>query len=243
MEFEDNSAYLKKNPIIPTAEYLVLAGDISYLSRILKDDKWFFEWCSDNFSETWYIPGNHEFYDHSDISMLEKPFKEALTSNVFFINNTVVHKDGFDMLFTPLFSKIADINNMLIRFSMNDFHRIFFHKKRMTIEDFNLINSICTSFLESELEKAKDPVMIFTHHLPSKKCSSNEHNESPLSEAFANNLDDLILRYTEIIRYWIFGHSHRSINMNMWKTSLLSNQLGYVYANEDTGFKPDMFIE
>jgi Icc-related predicted phosphoesterase len=243
LEFEDNTAFLKNNPMTPSGDYLVLAGDVSYLGRILSADKWFFDWCSDNYRETYYLPGNHEFYDHSDISILKSPFKEALHSNVFMVNNTSINIEGYDLLFTPLFSRISDINNMIIRFCMNDFHRIFVHKKRMTIEDYNLINSICVSFLQTELERAKNPVMIFTHHVPTRLCSSREHNESPLSEAFANDLDDLIIKYTEKIRYWVFGHSHRSTSREIGKTTIVSNQLGYIIEHENTGFNPVACIE
>jgi DNA repair exonuclease SbcCD nuclease subunit len=243
LEFEDNTAFLRKNPLTPSAEYLVLAGDVSYLGRILKNDKWFFDWCSDNFKETYYIPGNHEFYDHSDISILEHPFMEALNSNVFFVNNTRVQIEGHNLLFTPLFSKIADVKNAIIRLCMNDFHRIFFHKEKMTIEDYNLINSICVSFLEKELENAENQVMIFTHHVPCRSCSTREHNESPLGEAFANDLDDMILKYTDKTDYWVFGHSHRSFSGKIGKTNIVSNQLGYVIEHEDTGFRSDRFFE
>lgn len=132
---------------------------------------------------------------------------------------------------------------MIIRLCMNDFHRIFFHKEKMKIEDYNLVNSICVSFLESELEKAKNPVMIFTHHVPTHLCSTREHNESPLSEAFSNDLDDMILKYTDKIRYWVFGHSHRSLSMEMGKTTIVSNQLGYITEHQDTGFYPGTFLE
>ena len=159
------------------------------------------------------------------------------------MNNFSIQVEGNDLLFTPLFSKIADVNNMIISFCMNDFRRIFFHKEKMTIENYNLINSVCVSFLEKELEKAKNPVMIFTHHVPSRLCSSKEHNESPLSEAFANDLDDMILKYTDKINYWVFGHSHKSLSREIGKTTIVSNQLGYIIEHENTGFRTDAFIE
>ncbi|HNX65371.1 MAG TPA: metallophosphoesterase [Bacteroidales bacterium] len=243
LEFDDNSSYLRNNPLTVAGDYLILAGDISYMGRIMKTDKWFFDWCSDNFKATYYVPGNHEFYDYSDISILENPYREALLPNVFFVSNYSVQIEGYDLLFTPLLSRIADVNNMIISFCMNDFRRILFHKKKMTIENYNLINSVCVSFLRNELEKTKNRVMIFTHHVPSRLCSSKEHNESPLSEAFANDLDDMILKYTDKISYWVFGHSHKSLAREIGRTTIVSNQLGYIIEHENTGFRTDACLE
>jgi predicted phosphodiesterase len=243
LEFEENTAFLKNNPIKPSGDYLVLTGDISYLKRISKQDKWFFEWCSDNFKETWYVPGNHEFYDHSDISILEKPFIEKIKNNVSLVNNVVVPLEEYNLLFTPLFSHINDPNNMIIRYCMNDFHQIFFHKNRFTIENFNNLNRLNVDFLENVLSELQSPALIFTHHVPSRVCNCSEHNDSPLNEAFTNNLDDLILKHNEIIRYWIYGHSHRNVKETIKNTILMSNQLGYVWEDENLGFDPMLCVE
>jgi len=242
LEFEDNTEYIKKHPLKPVGDYLVLAGDISYMSCIDKEDKWFFDWCSDNFRETWYIPGNHEFYDFGDISILEKPFRETIKPNVSFVNNTTIQIEGYTLLFTPLFSHIADVNNLVIRFCMRDFHRIFFHDKRFTIEDFNSLNKICVNFLEKELEKAMNPVMIFTHHVPSGICNNEEQNGSPVNEGYTNNLDELVLKYSELIHFWVFGHSHHRTHVKSGKTTFLSNPLGYVNEMQNAGFDPSGHI-
>ena len=45
------------------------------------------------------------------------------------------------------------------------------------------------------------------------------------------------------IDYWIYGHSHRNIDGEIGGTKIVSNQLGYVFANEHGTFSPDKFIE
>lgn len=243
LEFSTNTSFIRNNPLPVTGDYLVLAGDISYLGRIRKQDKWFFDWCGDNFSQTFYVPGNHEFYDFSDISAVEHPFKEAISSNVFYLSNTVVQIGEYNLLFTPLFSHIPDKESLIIRMCMNDFRRILYHGKTMSAEDYNRINDACVAFLEAEIEHSSSPVLIFTHHVPLSRCSSDEHNRSLLKNAFSNDLDNMVAENSSKIRYWIFGHSHHSISLDAGNTSFKSNQLGYVGENEHSGFRGDSYIE
>lgn len=67
LEFRQNSEYLAGNPLDVIGDILVLAGDVTYLGK----DKYlrhpFFDWCSENFKQTFIVPGNHEYYDVAEI--------------------------------------------------------------------------------------------------------------------------------------------------------------------------------
>ena len=56
LEFEQNFRYVQTGGIRPAGEYLVLAGDIVNLQRLSRFDA-FWDWCSDNFEETIFVPG------------------------------------------------------------------------------------------------------------------------------------------------------------------------------------------
>src|SRR5687767_15255788 len=86
LEFPINKRYLKANPIKPKGEILLLAGDISPFTEIEKE-KEFFNFLSDSFEHTYWIPGNHEYY-HSDITERTGAFHEEIRSNVSLLNNT-----------------------------------------------------------------------------------------------------------------------------------------------------------
>ena len=46
------------------------------------------------------------------------------------------------------------------------------------------------------------------------------------------------------IDVWIFGHSHTNIDATIGNTRIVSNQMGYVYYDENLqDFKCDKFIE
>ncbi len=66
LEFIFNNAYIEKYPLIAEGDILILAGDIIPFSLIDKA-KNFFNYISDNFLMTYWVPGNHEFYN-SDIN-------------------------------------------------------------------------------------------------------------------------------------------------------------------------------
>ena len=80
LEFSQNEAYIKAHPIQPVGEVLILAGDITLFNRI-DYQKDFFNYVSDHFRETYWIPGNHEYYQ-SDISNRSGSFEEKIRDNV-----------------------------------------------------------------------------------------------------------------------------------------------------------------
>ena len=68
IEFKANTLYLQENPLSVVGDILVLAGDIMLFGKNSLAQHLFFDWCADNFQETYIIPGNHEYYNGTELS-------------------------------------------------------------------------------------------------------------------------------------------------------------------------------
>jgi predicted phosphohydrolase len=241
LEFPQNEAYIKANPIKPIGDILILAGDVTLFTMIDKQ-KDFFDYISDHFEATYWIPGNHEYYQ-SDISNRSGSFEEKIRSNVSLINNVVKKFGAHQLLFSTLWSSISLLNGWRIERNMNDFYQISYDGKRFQIPDYNDFHANSLTFLRSALEADRTgKKVVITHHVPTFKNYPPEYKGDYLNEAFATILDDLILDTTP--DYWIYGHHHQNIpEFKIGHTKLLTNQLGYVQCNEHLLYHTDKCIE
>lgn len=94
LEFKENVDWFLENPIIPTGDILVLAGDIAYLGTELYSEHPFWDWCSRNFNQTIVVPGNHELYRSFDINELYEGWTLDIRANVKAYYNSVISLDG-----------------------------------------------------------------------------------------------------------------------------------------------------
>ena len=241
LEFPKNEAYIKNNPIQPIGDILILAGDVTLFTQIDRQ-KDFFNYVSDHFKETYWIPGNHEYYQ-SDISYRSGSFEEQIRHNVSLVNNVVKKFGTHQVIFSTLWSSISLLNGWRIERVLNDFYQISFNGRRFQIPDYNDFHTNCLTFLRDALET--DTIgkkVVITHHVPTFKNYPPEYKGDYLNEAFATILDDLIFDTTP--DYWIYGHHHQNIpEFKIGHTKLLTNQLGYVQCDEHLLFRNDKYLE
>src|ERR1019366_4012423 len=122
LEFAENNAFIKRNPIIPVGDILVLAGDVTLFNQLNKHND-FFKYLSDNFEQTYWIPGNHEYY-HFDAATKSGIINENITNNVSLVKNISIQLENVNLIFTTLWSRINEANRWQIEKRLNDFHVI-----------------------------------------------------------------------------------------------------------------------
>jgi predicted phosphohydrolase len=240
LEFQANKRLITYKPLKPVGEVLLLAGDI--VPFAIKDDQEdFFDYVSDNFEATYWVPGNHEYY-HYDLSKKSGMINEQIRKNVWLVNNVSIKRGDVRFLFSTLWTKIGMANRWPIEKGMADFHAIAFEGFKFTTFNYNDEHRKCLNFLESELDIKAEKTIVVSHHVPTFINYPPKYLGSVLNEAFAVELSELIEQSN--IDYWIYGHHHQHVpTFKIGKTSLINNQLGYVQYGENVGFEVGAIIE
>lgn len=151
LEFPENKRFLAQNPIIPVGDILVLAGDVIPFSK-MEPAADFFNFCSDNFQETYWIAGNHEYY-HNNLKGRTGQFIEKIRSNVFLVNNYWVQKENVRIIFSTLWTKISDEKAWHIQNGLNDYHLIKDNEKRFSTNRTNELFNENLNFIREAVEK------------------------------------------------------------------------------------------
>lgn len=243
LEFRENSKWLKENPLIPSADILVLAGDIGYLGDDNYQKHPFWDWASENFKQVIVVPGNHELYKFYDINDLHEGIIFEVRPNVKVHYNDVIHLNGeTDLIVSTLWSYIPPAESYLTERCVSDFSRIKNNQYRLSADRFNEEHARCRQFIEKAVDASNaSNIIVATHHVPSFELMSPEFKKSSINGAFTAEFGNFIA--DSKIAYWIYGHSHRNINKLIGKTQCVSNQLGYVFQNEHRDFRRDALIE
>jgi predicted phosphohydrolase len=241
LEFPENKEFLKTNPLKPKGDVLVLAGDIVPFAAMDKH-KDFFNYISDHFETTYWIPGNHEYY-YFDAATKSGTLNEKIRNNIFLVNNITKQHNSVRFIFSTLWTKISPAYEWQIEKSMSDFHVIKYNGYRFSSVQYNQLHEESLSFLKQTLHHNHTGItVVVTHHVPTLLNYPEKHKGDILNEAFAVELYDLIEDSGP--DFWIFGHTHGNVPaFEIGKTNLATNQLGYVKYGEHKYFKNSASIE
>jgi predicted phosphohydrolase len=234
LEFPLNVGFMHKHPLAVKGDILVLAGDVVPFA-VMDGHRAFFDFLADNYEQTYWIPGNHEYY-HADIAERSGTVNEQIRSNVRLVNNIVVTHGDVQLICSTLWSKINPIHEWQIERAMSDFHVIKYKGYRYSIPVFNELHDECVAFIKQAIagSHAQKKVVV-THHVPTFMHYPEKYKTSILNEAFATELYELIAGAG--LHSWIYGHHHcNTADFKIGNTWLLTNQLGYVHHGEHTDF-------
>lgn len=186
--------------------------------------------------------GNHEFYKHYDVATLPDGYQLQIRPNVISHYNDIVHIGDTDIIISTLWSTIHDEDAPYTEKYISDFYRIDYQGQTLTAASFNAEHARCLAFLKQAVTRSTaSKKIVMTHHVPSFRLVHPKHAGSSVNGAFTVELEEYI--QNSDIAYWIYGHSHTNIDAQIGNTWCISNQLGYVEANEYFSFDPGKCIE
>ena len=244
LEFEENRRFLQDNPIIPSGDLLVIAGDAIYLGSQEMAAFPFFDWCSDHFAETLIVPGNHEFYGGFDIARTLEDFELPLRPNVRYMNNKSWRKDGVEIFFTTMWPHYSPLDKLNAQMMMNDYEYGVFGGKRFEAFDVNGIHKRCTDWLAGALDAsdARTKVVV-THHCPIIEPEKVRYLGKWASTCYMTDMSAFMEAHRP--GFWIHGHVHfiRSYGVSVGPTTVHSNPLGYIFEEEAAAFNNEITID
>lgn len=214
---------------------LMLAGDISSSKDQLC---LFLEECAKRFSKIYYVPGNHEYYKH-DLIQHPKELHERLKDIPGLYYS--FHEVGYDELIEQPVRIIYNTlwadggpsleDRGMVGFYLNDFRLIkigqtFFNVPRM-VELHDKAKAEIERMLRVPYEGF---TVVMTHHLPSRRLVSErfwpKNGTDGANGGFASNCDNMLAADWGP-DLWIHGHTHDTIDTELWGSRIVCNPCGY----------------
>lgn len=232
-------------PERPDFDVLVVAGDL--MPGMENGVAWLRERVTDK--PVVYTPGNHEFW-HRDIDRtVAKARAAAKGTNVLVMQNDAVDIGGVRFVGATLWTDFEVFGSAPVAMNaalvgMNDYRRIRKdnYGYRLRPLDTAVRHRESRTFIEAELAKpTAGKRVVVTHHGPLRETLPRGREDELLSAAYSSDLGDLVERSRP--EFWIFGHTHESVDLTVGATRLVSNAKGYGLVPENKSFDPAFTIE
>lgn len=224
-------------PISDAFDLVILGGDIEVKARGVT-------WANEaSACPVIYICGNHEFYGgHIDHTL--RKMKEAALPYVHVLENETFIWNQTRFLCATAWTDFSATGNVVATAQtasewMNDFRVILADDSFRKLRPCDLVsrNHATHDWLAHELDKPFDgKTVVVTHHSPVPEVAGEKH-DGHLSAAYMNRWHTLL----EKADLWIFGHTHRAIDITLGRCRVVSNPRGYPY--EETGFDPGLVVD
>ena len=210
---------------------LVLAGDISSSQIQLLQ---FLKYQDKRFYKVLYIPGNHEYYnqDYHNWNTWLNITLPLETKNTIWAAGEVKLFETEDCSFV-LGTLWGDGGKNIsdawqVDQGLNDFKLIQYSTGKFKVPDMQYLNQLQVKDIDNKLLKLNllfkpfKKIVVITHHLPSYDLCHPRFGTS-LNGGFACSAEHLIC----LADYWIFGHTHDTIERQIEGCKMVSNPCGY----------------
>lgn len=126
---------------------------------------------------------------------------------------------------------------------VNDYEYIAFSPGNRTLaaRDTRVLHLASRRWLTERLARPHDgPTVVITHHQPLIRTRPRLPQLRAFAGAFASDVTSLM--GSERVALWIYGHTHRTADLDVRGTRVLSNPRGYPRQPVD-GFNPACVVE
>lgn len=232
-------------------EVVVLAGDIG-------EGRSGIPWARRSFEDKdiVYVPGNHEYYGRDFDDLRQDLRDSARTLGVHFLDADELVLNGVRILGATLWTDIALYGEdwaaieHAMRSSaagMTDYHVIRRSGGPLRPEDTREIHLAQRDWLQRALagltmtaQRFAGPTVVVTHHAPSPQSVAPRFHGSVMNAAFASDLRDLM---GPLVKLWIHGHMHDSLDYIERGTRVVCNPRGYAPFELNPDFDPSLAVE
>lgn len=238
--FSDIHLEFSAPDISQVGDIVVMAGDILIADWLTRPDtsslapmaKRFDDFMF-SFKNVIFVMGNHEHYK-GDINKSAGIIR-ARYPHITLLDNETVEIDGKLIWGGTLWTNFARGNPLAMMTA------------REQMNDFRVIKNVHRKFLPKDalgihiqhIRGLRNADIVISHHAPSFQSVDSRYRNSNLNDAYASDLEELILRSN--IKLWVHGHMHGSNDYMVGNTRVVSNPRGYNDENEN--FKKDLIIE
>ena len=208
------------------ADTLVVAGDLTTEPTLLAV---LAQLCR-RWRDVIYVIGNHEMYG-SSFGEVRGTLSDAAMENLHVLDNDGLELHGQGFVGTTLWFRETEetrtykgtLNDFRL---IEDFERHVYHENRKAIE-----------FLEGATQPGD---IVVTHHIPAMQGVPAKYRRSALNHYFLCDMEAFILERKPA--FWVYGHTHDSVDAMVGSTRLICNPVGYPHE-EATGCVFGLVIE
>ncbi len=228
---------------LPEADILVIAGDLG--SPFTKIYSHFLEEMTAKYKHVIIIPGNHEYYHHSEalnlaqprsMKQVEEKLQRVCTSTgAIFLQKSSVEIGGIVFYGCTLW---GDPSSSKGEEDWSDRYDSKYIADFKSVSDYLHLHQEHKEWLNSQLEKkTSKKVVVITHHLPSYKLIESKFKGSSKNGYYASDSDELV----KMADLWIAGHTHCLIDKKIHNTRCICNPVGYPW--EECPYNEHLKIE
>jgi len=227
------------------ADVLVLAGDVGHGVAGVQLAR---SWSAGR--PVLFVAGNHEYYRHALPALTGELRAAARDSQVHVLENDELVLDGVRFLGCTLWSDFRaagaeerERSMAICARLLNDYEVITWSDEGRTLrpQDTLALHAESRHWLEQRLRVRHDgPTVVITHHAPLLRGDPPSPIHRALTGAFASDLSALM--GGDRVDLWIYGHLHRSADLELAGTQLISNPRGYPHEPVED-FDPALVVD